>query len=318
MTALLFLLATPTTGRADGSPPGEERPPAELFENEFSALDLFARFRELRPRLSLRSESVIRQPHDDAEVDSHTLQLRSSVTAPVSRAVVLRTTASIESNLSDFHGDRDFLDTGRRSGPPFDELLSNRLTLEGRYAFHEDWALLGGVGYESSWERGARYADGIDLDGVLGIAHIFGDDVSIVAGARAGGRPGGGVSFSPVVRLGWRVTDDIEIETENIGLRVAARLNESLTLYLRGQYASDTWALEDRGGAVGRGRLQDRRVPVVVGARWKLSKRWRLRGFVGAIAYQKYRVRDDDGDTFDTERSHGPAFTFQTRVDYRF
>jgi hypothetical protein len=315
IAALLLLVAL---GAAADEPAPADEPASELFADDLSVLDLFDRARELRPRISLRNESTVELPHDDAHVDSFAERLRVSVAAPLGPSIVVRLQGQLEATLFDFDGDRRFLDTGRRSGDPFDELLSNDFSLEGRYAVNEDLGIVGALSYESSWERGARYADGIELDGVLGFSYVFRNTLSLVAGAKAGSRIGGSVSFSPVVRVGWRVTDRIEIQTEPIGLRVTAKVTNKLALYLSGRRSSQSWDLENRGGSVGKARLRDRKVPILLGARWKLTKHWRLRGFVGAIAYQKYSVRDDDGDTIDREKANGPAFTFQARVDYRF
>lgn len=319
MTALLLFLAAPGVVVADDeATPSDQPAPGELVEDEFSALRLFDRARELRPRISLQNQAVVQLPHDGAKVDAFSERFRASIAAPVSKAVVLRLTGQIEATLFDFHGDHHFLDTGRRSGDPFDELLSNDFSLEGRYAVTDDWSLLGGLSYDSSWERGSRYQDSIDLNGLLGVGYIFRETVSVIAGVRAGSRIGGSPSFSPVARIGWRITEDFEIETENIGVRLTARATNQLALYLSARRSSQSWDLENRGGTIGKARLRDRRVPVVLGARWKPSKHWVVRGFVGALAYQKYTVTNEDGDTIDRERSNGPAFTFQTRIEYRF
>ncbi len=91
-----------------------------------------------------------------------------------------------------------------------------------------------------------------------------------------------------------------------------------MTLFLSGRRSSDIYRLEDRGGRVGKGRLRDRRVPIVFGVRWKITKRWRVRGSVGAVVHQKYVVRDHKGDFFDAEGSTGPAFTGRAYLEYRF
>lgn len=317
--ALLLLLLAPALPAASEVVPAEDPHAGDLFENEFSVLDLFKGIQELRPRFRLSEEMVVRQPYRGAEIDSFELGFRAQVAFPVTDSLALRLSGRMEATLFDFHGDRDFLDTGRPSGDPFDELLSNGFVLEGRYALREDWAFISGGSYESSWERGARYADGIDLAGFFGVAHIFRDTVSILAAARVSGSPGdSGVSWSPIVRIGWRVTEDLEIESQELGLRVAARVHPRLTIFLSGRRAGNSYALEDRGGSLGKATLRSRSVPVILGASWRISKRWRLRGNVGAIAYQKYVVRDRDGDTVDKARSDGPAFTGRAHLEYRF
>lgn len=321
--ALIVILLTSSPAAAAAAEakvegPTEDAVTGDLFEDEFGALELFEGIRRLRPRFRLSQDMVVQQPYrGGADVDSFELGFRASVSAPVTKSLALRLTGRMEATLFDFHGSRNFLDTGQ-SGDPFDELLSNTFVLEGRYSLGEDWAAVGGVSYSTGWERGSEYARGINVHGLFGFAHIFRDTVSVIAGVRVGGRPTGKVRYSPVFRIGWRVTDDIEIETQELGLKVAFRAHKSLTLFLSGRRASSRYRLEDRGGTVGKARLRDRRVPILVGATWKITKRWRLRGTVGAIAYQKYVVKDRDGDTVDKAVSTGPAFTGRAHVEYRF
>jgi hypothetical protein len=316
--ALLVLLVPPAHAAEPDPDPLEPPPASDLFDDEFSALELFRTFGMLRPRVQLGHSVVVDQPYRRANVDSFGLKLQTSVAAPVTESVALRVGGYMESTLFHFEGDDDFLRTGRSSGDPFDELLSQGFSLEGRYTFLSDWAAVGRLAYDSSWERGARYADGTDLSALLGVAYNFRRRLSIVAGVRAGSLLDGSPSFSPAFRVGWRVTDEIEIETQELGLQIAARLSPEVTIYLMGRRASESYSLENRGGSIGKAELRERSVPILFGARWKITKRWRLRGHLGALAYQKYVVQDDEGDTLDKVRSTGPAFTFQAQLEYRF
>ncbi len=315
---LLLLVLVPAPVAASEEVPLEDPHAGDLFEDEFNTLGLFGRIQRLRPRLRLTQNMVIDQRYPGAEVDSFELGFRASVAAPITDSLAVRLTGRMESTLHHFSGDRDFLDTGRTSGDPFDELLSNSFRLEGRYSLWEDWALVGGVSYRSSWERGSSYREGIKLDGFFGVAHIFRDTISIILAAQVGSGLNGSNSWSPIIRIGWRITKNIEIETQELGLKLAVRVHPKVTLFLSGRRSSNSYKLEDRGGRVGKGKLRDRRIPILFGARWKITKRWRVRGSVGAIVDQKYVVRDHNGNLFDEEGSTGPAFTGRLYLEYRF
>jgi len=321
----LGLAAPGAAAAADPAAPAADRPHETLLDEDFTALDLFDGIRRLRPRIRSIGDTTIAQDFGSAEVDRFESGVRASVVAPLSRALVIRLVGETSGAVFDFRGNEGFLDSGRSTRPgggardPFDELLTSRLRLEGRYQLFDDWALVGGAELASRWEAGSQFARGLQPAGLFGVAHLFRERFSIVLGlAVRSGLVGHGARLSPVAQLGWRVTDDIEIETRGMGLNVAARVNAQLTLYLRGGLRSANYRLDDRGARVGRGSLRDRSLPLRLGGRWKITKHWRLRGFAGAVLYQRYAVYDTNGKFFDSTSSRSPAFTGRLDIEYRF
>jgi hypothetical protein len=233
--------------------------------------------------------------------------------------MALRLVAHAEANTYDFDGNRRFLKTGRASGDPWDELFSTSLRLEGRYQVTDEWAIIGGTLYRSRWERGAEYASGIQGGGFAGVGYIFRERFSVIVGVGLKSRLGrDGVKASPLIKLGWQITDKIEIESDGVGARIAYRPIQELTLFIRGALESDSYRLERREGRVGRGVLSDRKAPLMVGWSWKITPHWRFRGALGAVLYQRWRVSENDGSTVDSETSRSPAFTGRLQVEYRF
>ena len=298
------------------SPPQPSDDP--LMEDEFSALDLFERVSRLRPRIQLEQDFTIDQDFSGAEVDSFTSGLRTSIVVPVSRKLALRLVARMEGSYFDFHGDRRFLDTGRTSGDPFDELLASRLRLEARYRLGSSWAVFGGAQFSSRWEAGARYDDGIEGGGFFGAGYIFADRLSLLLGMGISSRMGrSGVSLSPLVRVGLKLSDDVEIQSEGLGGRIVARLRPGLKLFINAGLKSTRYRLGDRSGLKG-GSLRNQRVPIEASISWRFTQKWRFRVGAGAVAYQKYSVSDTRGNSVDSTSSSDPAFTGNLELEYRF
>jgi hypothetical protein len=314
---VLLALLLPATSRAEEEAPKPRR--GEVLDDDFDPLELFGRISELRPRLRVVEEFAIDQPFAGAEVDTYTTRLRASVAAPLSRSFALRVSGRFAVSAFDFRGDSGFLDGGRTPADPFDSLYSNSFRLEGRYSLRDDWVLLGGSELSSSWEAGSRYRDGLQGQGFFGVGHIFWERFSVVAGMRVGSKLGrSGATLGPLVQVGWRVTDRLEIETEGLGLKIAYRTLPSLTVFVSGSWESSSYRLEDRGGTLDKAILRDRRAPAQVGLSWKIAKCWRARGSVGAIAYQKYTVVDEDRDSSSDAASTGAAFAGQLELEFRF
>lgn len=314
-SALVATALARDAGAQVASDPLEE----DLLEDEFGPLELFGAVSRLRPRLRFLQDVTIDQRYRGAEVDAWTSALRASVVAPLGRDFAIRLVGRLQLEQFDFRGDSGFLDTGRAPADPFGSLFEHGLRIEGRYRLPGGTALLAAAQMRSGWESGASYESGLQGAGFLGIGHIFGERFSVVLGARVSSRmTRSGARVWPAAQLGWRVTDRLEIATRNLGLRVTWRFSKALGLYLEGEWRQRSYRLEDRGGEIGRGVLQDRSLPVILGVRWRIARHWRVCAHAGANAYQRYRVRDDDGDEVDRATSRGPAFTGRLDLEYRF
>ena len=315
--ATLLLVLSSGAGTARGAD-ASERADDPLMEDEFSALDLFKRVSELRPRIRLEQDWTIDQDFSDSEVDSFTSGLRVSVVAPVTPDLAVQLIARADATHFDFAGDPRFLDTGRSSGDPFDELFANQLRLQARYQLGAHWAVFGGAQLSSRWEAGARYDDGIEGGGFFGVGYIFGDRLSLLFGMGISSRMGrSSVSLSPLVKIGLKLSDDVEIQSEGTGARIVVRVHPELKLFLNGGLKSTRYRLGDRSSLEG-GSLRDRRAPIEASLSWRITKRWRLRAGAGTVVYQKYTVSDTHGNKVDSARSNEPAFTGNFELEFRF
>jgi len=136
------------------------------------------------------------------------------------------------------------------------------------------------------------------------------------------------VAISPVVLLSWDVTDTFRLESDGFGLEARWKLSKRVRLLLEGGYRGRRYRLDGRrgpvdpndpqSGRVGKGTLRDRNAPILAGVYWRISKHWRLRATAGAVVYQKYTIRDKDGDQVDTASTNDPAFLSRLWLQYRF
>jgi hypothetical protein len=310
---------SPASEEAGPEEPEADKPrkkkddPGGLMEDEFSALELFRNIHRLRPRFRLGQDATIHQDFSGADVDSYHTSLRAQVVAPLSRRLAIRLVGNGEITTFDFHGNRQFLDTGN-SGDPFDELLATSLRLEGRYQLPYNFTAVAGGTYRSGWERGASYDSGMQGGGFAGLGYIFRERFSIVAAASLRSKLGRSSSLvvSPLLKVGFRITDKLEIESDGVGGKIAYRPIRELTLFVRGTRDSDRYRLKN--GDI----VRDRKAPVLFGWSWRISKHWRFRGHLGAVVYQEWRVSKTGGGVVDRETSKSPAFTGRLQIEYRF
>lgn len=293
--------------------PSESEDAGGLMEDEFSAIELFRNIHRLRPRFRLAQDWTIAQDFSGADVDTYRTSFRAQVVAPLSRRLAVRLLGSVAVNAYDFHGDGQFLQPGN-SGEPFAELLATNLRLEGRYQLPYDFTLVGGATYRSGWERGASYGSGIQAGGFAGLGYIFRDRFSVIAAVATRTKIGRSSSLvvRPLVKIGFQITEKLEIESDGLGGKIAYRPIQPLTLFLRGTQDSDRYRLKN--GDV----VRDSKAPVVLGWSWRISKNWRFRGHLGAVVYQRWRVSKKNGDLIDQQTSRSPAFTGRLQIEYRF
>ena len=283
----------------------------------------------LRPRLALTQAFIVNSDFGDQEVNTFISGARGSVAMPLAKNFGVRLVGGADISVFDFDGDNDFIYTGRNTGEPFDELVSNVLRLEGIYLVNDHWRLLGGGFMTSRFETGVSYGDSIEGGGFLGVSYLVTEDLSVVVGLGMGSRMDrSGVGFSPIIQVEWQVTDDIEVQTEGLGIRLGTRISDSFTATFSTGFQGSRYRLGTRNGfieegnpnsgRVGKGTLRDRRLHVALGLIWKPSDRWRVRGSIGMVPYQQYTTKDHNGDTLDKSTINSPAFASGIAIEYRF
>jgi hypothetical protein len=221
---------------------------------------------------------------------------------------------------TDFSGSNGFLNTGRTSGDPWDELYDFSLRLRTRYIINDTWGLVFAGTMISRWEDGASFGDGQKQGGAVGVTYDLGDRLSLVAGVSVDSRiVGGGVKVNPFGAISYQINDVHSLKSHGLGLLLRSRWNEAITTYFYGTIRGRRWRLDDRNdGVVDKGSLRDRKVPIGVGVRWKFGDGWRLRADLAVIVYRQLKVTDDDDDKVDTKTADAPGVFGSLELQYRF
>lgn len=279
---------------------------------------LFQQIGQIRPRIYLESRVSPDGPLDGSEVSWVRTGVRVRVPIPVSKRVGLEFTSGARYAGFDFDGDGGF-SNGAPSGSTFDDFVRAEFRLGGRYLATDDWALLA-MGFASSrFEWGASFGDGLRVGGALAAAREFFGRLTLALGVGLRSRlDEGGVRVEPYVQGEWKINDTWKLETRGSGLRLTARVSEAFRVFAFGDFDSDRYRLKDRGPGVGKGSFRHRRVPAGIGFEWRPRPWLRLGGDAGAIAWQQFRVYDDDDERIDTVSSDGPAAFVSLRARFKF
>jgi hypothetical protein len=257
---------------------------------------------------------------------SHQPEGRLRVTLPLAKNAALRLMGGFRALLYDFDGPTDFFELGTASGEPFGDLYNWDLRGQVGYLLPEDWtlfsdderwALLVQGGARSSWESGSEWQDGLRGGGSLAVGYRLGDRLEVAAGLTIGtGLLDGDVGFGPLIEFDWRICERWRLKSYGTGLQLEFDVIPDLTLFTRARIESSSFRLAERPGGVGKGSLRVRQVPVGLGVEWSPWEFLRLRFIAGAVALNKLRVKDEDGDGLGSETSDVAPY-FSLRVDLR-
>jgi hypothetical protein len=128
----------------------------------------------------------------------------------------------------------------------------------------------------------------------------------------------GGVRVLPVFQAKWKISDRFKLVVDGFQGRVTAKISEPFRLSVFGGIAGKRYRLEDRGGAIGKGTIRDRRAIAGLRADWRMNPHWRIRTELGSVIDQELKTEDSDGGDIDESHSKDPAFYGSLRVEYRF
>ena len=281
----------------------------------------------IRVRMMLDSRFIPHSDFDGFDTSFYRPGARLKVTVPVSKSAALRLVTNFNSAIYDFDDvDTDPFAVGAGSGDPFDELHSASWRLQAGYRFddftlfseREAWSLLAEGVVRSSWEDGSPFEKGLRQGGGFAVGYQFGDFLELALGVGVGTKlVKNGVSVSPRFEVDWKITDSWRLTTYRQGLQILYAVNERLAVFARSRLESRRYRVERRSGAVGRGSLRDRQIPVGLGVRWQLSRYVRVTGVAGVIADHELRFRNGDGDSVGNTVTSDPAPFFELRFDLR-
>ncbi len=272
------------------------------------------------PPLRLKANEEIEWGDFGTDVTTFRTGVSAEMPFPISKNFVGALSSQFGFMATEFSGSKGFLNTGQRSGDPWDDLYDFSLGLRTQYSITETWGLVFGGGMTSRWENGASFGDGLKGTGEVGVSYRLGDRFSMAAGVSAGSRiVGNGVSVDPFATLAYKINDRHTLKSHGLGLLLRSKWNKKFTTFAYGSMQSERWRLADRNdGFVDQGSLRDRRLPIGLGVEWKFCDGWRLRTDLAIVVYRQLKVTDDGDHKFDTETASAPGVFGSLQLQYRF
>jgi hypothetical protein len=270
-------------------------------------------------RFRLGADTIPDADFGSAEITSTRVAGTVKMLIPTSDQLAFRVVMGSGAAFYDFDGDQRFLDTGRTSGDPFDELIETVFSVGGRYLVNDSWAVLSRTFLTSRHEEDASFGSGVQGGGMVAAGYNWRDRISVIAGVGLGSRlADSGVKVSPVFRAEWQINDRFSLAIDGFEGELECKITEAFQLSAFGGVEGKRYRLENRGGAIGKGTVRDRRQLVGLRGDWRMNSRWRVRTELGSILDQELKVEDSDGKTFDKSHSDGLAFYGSLRFEYRF
>ncbi len=299
----------------------------ETREHDYPDLDReVGVLKHVQLRLGLANRFIGQADFGSFDVNSYQPEGRLKLTVPLARNAGVRLLGTGRVILYDFDGASDLAGDSPASEKPFESLNSWTLRLQGAYLLDEDatlfadeerWSILVDAFGKARWEGGSDLSEGLTWGGTLGLGYTLAERLEVAAGISIGTRLlGNGVGVSPFVEFDWSINDDWLLRSYGLGLQLERVLTERLRLFVRARLEGRSYRLDDRGGAIGRGKIQVRQLPAGLGFRWDLARRFRLTAAVGAIAYHRLRVKSEDNDTIGSATAD-PSPYVMIRFDLR-
>jgi hypothetical protein len=299
----------------------------ETREHDFTDLDRdVGILKHVKLRLKLANRFIGQADFGSFEAVSYQPEGRLKLTVPVAKNAGLRLLGTGRVIVYDFDGASDLTGESPGGGDPFGSLNSWTLRLQGAYFLDEDltlfskkerWSILVDAFGKARWESGSDLSDSLTWGGTLAVGYKLAERLEVAAGLSIRTKlMKDGIGVGPLIEVDWRINDDWRLRSYGVGLEVERRLTESFRLFARARLEGRSYRLEDRGGTIGKGKIQVRQLPAGLGFRWDLARRLRLTAALGAIAYHRLRVKDEDDDTIGSETAD-PSPYLTLRFDLR-
>src|SRR5262249_44783307 len=136
-----------------------------------------------------------------------------------------------------------------------------------RYAFNQDWAVVGGGLFEFAGERDVDVEDAVTYGGYVGVRHKFSDNFAATLGLVAKTRLEDTAIFLPLVGVDWNITDKLTLSSSATSVKVTDKLDDHWSFWVSGAWELREYRLED-DGPLPSGVVRDKRIPIKAGIDW--------------------------------------------------
>ncbi|MBN8596230.1 MAG: TonB-dependent receptor [Planctomycetes bacterium] len=217
-----------------------------------------------------------------------------TITAPVPPRNRLSVTLGTEQSYYDFSSSAMLVAGG---GQPWDHIQSYTAGAN----FATQWSetvsslLIGNINFAG--EGSAAFGDGFTGGGGAALILKLSEGFDLTGGVYVRSRLGGGVYVFPIVGIDWRINKQWRLSNENQpGLYLSYEIDEHWRLSVGARYDYQEFRLEN-DGVVPDGIGSDERVPATFGVDWTPTPNITVQARVGAMLYQKLKVRNSSRDT---------------------
>lgn len=240
----------------------------------------------------------------DASVSITRAGLDLNLSAPLNERLRLRIGAETEASWYNFKDSSGLLPSGKE---PIEDAYLVRFSPGLAYGLNDRWGLLAGAIIEFAGESDADFGDSITYGGFGGLSYKVSDTLSVTFGAIVKSRLEDDTLVVPLLGLRWQINEKLTLSSEQLGLRLTARINPQWSASIFARYEIRDFRLAD-DGSVPDGVVEDMRVPVGVGITFAPVERFSLTLSAGVIAWQRFEFIDDNGDRVDSIRSDPTPF----------
>lgn len=181
------------------------------------------------------------------------------------------------------------------SEDPFSDVYDVLLGPTASYKIDDRWSVAVTAFGRFSGEGGVDVGDALTGGGTASARYKFSDSLALSFGVGGASRLEDDPRFIPVVGVEWQITDKLRLESRGPGLELSAAVAPAIEVTLDGRWEPREYRLED-DGPIPDGVVQDERVPIAAGVRWKPSTRFNLWLRGGAIVWQEFEFKDSNGD----------------------
>ncbi len=200
---------------------------------------------------------------------------------------------------------------------PFENVYQTtiRPTFKMQQDQHWSW-FVGGI-LDFSGEASADVGDSATYGAFGGAKYAFDDHFTLTFGLGAKTRLEDSALAIPVVGLDWRVNDQVTVSAGYAnGVRVTAKMSETVTVSLGGNYELREYRLRD-DGPIPSGVARDSRIPIGLEIAWSPSPKMTVTLSGGAVVWQQFRIDDSDGNRI-SETNTDPAPFVGIKVSVAF
>lgn len=196
------------------------------------------------------------------------------------------------------------LPSGRK---PIGNAFLARFTPGAAYSIDNEWSVLGGAIIEYAGERGVDWSRAATYGGYGGVKYRVNDSLAFTGGLIVKSRLEDDTLVVPLVGVEWAINDKLTLASDDLGLKLSAKINEQWQASIFGKFELRDFRLKD-DGAISEGVVRDSRIPIGATVRWTPTPRVSVELSGGAVVYQRWTFDDRDGNRVETDRTRPAGF----------